>query len=61
MPIKPQQHEASVQLAATRTAVLMESQLAINPEQAEELPPVLGKKIHEESITAVHHVFCSLN
>lgn len=58
--IKPWQHEASVQLAATSTAVLMESQLAINPEQAEELPPMLGKKnSYEGSSTAIHHVLYS--
>lgn len=44
MSIKPWQYEASVQLAATSTAALMESQLAINPEQAQELPLMLGKK-----------------
>lgn len=45
LSIKPRQHEATVQLAATGTVILMDSQLVINPEQAEELPPMLNKKI----------------
>lgn len=56
MSIKTWPCETTVQLAVTTTVFLMDSWLAINPAQAEKLPPMPGKRFHKRRTALLYIV-----